>query len=105
MAVRLTKAFGTSWNAVRLHLAKDEVVPSGELANWLLAGGAPVEEIPAVVPDDEVEDVPDGTIAEVEAWIGEDPDRAARALAAELAKGDSARGTLVAKLEKLTGDH
>jgi hypothetical protein len=39
--------------------------------------------------------------ADVLAWVGSDPDRAATALEAENAKGESARSTLVAALKKL----
>lgn len=56
-------------------------------------------------PDELGDSVPDGTIAEVLAWVDSDRDRAAQALAAEQAKGDKARSTLVADLEKVvTGD-
>lgn len=45
--------------------------------------------------------VPDGNAKAVLDWVGDDPDRARRALDAEQAKGDEARTTLVAKLTKL----
>lgn len=41
--------------------------------------------------------VPDGSISEVLAWVGDDPDRAVLALKAELAK-ETPRSTLVDKL-------
>jgi hypothetical protein len=44
-----------------------------------------------------VDVVPDGSIAEVLDWVGDDPDRATLALEAELAK-ESPRSTLVDKL-------
>lgn len=47
--------------------------------------------------------VPDGTANQVLAWVGEDKERAAAALAAEVAKGDDARSSLVAKLSRLAG--
>lgn len=47
--------------------------------------------------------VPDGTAKQVTDWVGTDRDRAAQALAAERGKGDDARSTLVAALEKLVG--
>lgn len=50
----------------------------------------------------EYEGVPDGTANQVMDWVGEDPERAAEALVAEQAKGDSARSSLIAKLERLT---
>jgi hypothetical protein len=46
------------------------------------------------------EPVPDGTISEVMAWVGSDPNRAADALAVELAK-ESPRSTLVARLQEV----
>lgn len=45
--------------------------------------------------------VPDGTAKDVIDWVGDDRARARSALAAEQAKGDDARTTLVAKLTKL----
>jgi hypothetical protein len=53
--------------------------------------------------------VPDGSARQVTDWVnrGEDADevrdRAAMALAAERGKGDDARSTLIAALEKLVG--
>lgn len=41
--------------------------------------------------------VPDGPISDVLAWVGDDPDRAAAALEAELGK-DTPRSSLVDKL-------
>lgn len=46
--------------------------------------------------------VPDGSATDVLTWVGEDKDRAARALAIENAK-DKPRSTLVASLEKVQG--
>jgi hypothetical protein len=46
--------------------------------------------------------VPDGTIAEVLDWVGDDSDRAVAALEAEEAR-DQPRSTLVAALEKVVG--
>lgn len=62
---------------------------------------ASVDEPPAV--DVDGDGVPDGTAAQILAWVGDDRDRAAQALAAERAKSDNARATLVARLEKLVG--
>jgi hypothetical protein len=42
---------------------------------------------------------PDGTVKEIESWVGDDPERAREALAAEQAKGDKARSTLVEHLQ------
>lgn len=49
------------------------------------------------------DEVPDGTAAFVLVWVGDDPDRAARALEAEQAKGDAGRSGLMSALGKLTG--
>lgn len=46
--------------------------------------------------------VPDGTANQIMDWVGEDPARAAAALAAEEAKGDAARSSLITKLARLT---
>lgn len=45
----------------------------------------------------------DGTVAEVLAWVGGDPDRARTALGIENGR-DEPRSTLVGKLEKITED-
>jgi hypothetical protein len=46
----------------------------------------------------------DPTIEEVVASVGQDKEKAAAALAAEQAKGDGARKTLVRKLEAVIGE-
>lgn len=51
---------------------------------------------------DEAADLADGTIAKVLDEVGDDPQLAAQALAAETAKGDKARSTLVEKLTAIT---
>jgi hypothetical protein len=104
--VTATEKFSVYWNYQVWHLAKGETV-SGELADYLLATGSKVEAIltdPPADPDPEPEpdEVPEGTVAEIQAWVGDDRDRAMLALTAELAKGDDARTTLVAALDKLT---
>lgn len=58
------------------------------------------------VDDDEArnrDEVPSGAITDVLDWVGDDSDRAQRALDAERAKGDRARSTLVSDLEQITG--
>jgi hypothetical protein len=62
----------------------------------------PAEEPPVVESPPDPDAVPTGTIDDVLAWVGDDNDRAARALEAEQAKGDQARSTLVAKLTAMT---
>lgn len=54
---------------------------------------------PTPAPDPDA--VPDGTIPAVIDWVGGDKDRAARALEAEQAKGETARTTLVNQLQQL----
>ena len=62
-----------------------------------LRGEADPSETPSAASDD---GVPDGTVDEVLAWVGDDPDKAARALDAE--KSGKDRSTLVEALEGLT---
>jgi hypothetical protein len=52
--------------------------------------------------DQSVDPVPTGSAEDVLAWVGDDPDRAKRALATEQA-AEKPRVTLVDKLTKLTG--
>jgi hypothetical protein len=64
--------------------------------------------VPLAEPDGPAVDVdgdgvPDGTAKQILEWAGPDIDRAALALAAEREKGDDARTTLIAALEKLVG--
>lgn len=54
------------------------------------------EELPAPDP------VPDGTAADVLAWVGEDPARARAAVAAE-ERRDRPRATLIRDLRRFTG--
>jgi hypothetical protein len=42
-----------------------------------------------------------GSAAQVEAWVGDDPERARRALAAEAEREGGPRSTLVARLERI----
>ncbi|MEV0608122.1 hypothetical protein AB0I61_17325 [Polymorphospora rubra] len=65
------------------------------------AGSADVDE-PAPGPGDgdgSVDEVPTGSIADVLEWVGDDPDRAQRALDAEQA--GKARTSLMPELERL----
>jgi hypothetical protein len=78
--------------------APDEAVDK-TLARALEAPAEEEPEGPAV--DIDGDGVPDGTVGQVQEWVGDDPDRAARAFAAEKAKGEQARTTLVAALDKL----
>lgn len=59
----------------------------------------------AAASDEEVSTfIASSTIDEVLAAVGEDADKAARALTAEEARGDQTRSTLVEKLTALVGD-
>jgi hypothetical protein len=63
------------------------------------APAPPVDDAPPSTPDPDA--VPTGTAAEVLAWVGEDKDRATRALQAEQA--GQKRAGLTTQLEKLAG--
>lgn len=113
MRVVVTEAFRAYLNMQPEDLAKGQEV-KGSAAAYLLEAGAPVEPIDdeardhleAAEASEETEPEPpaeldiDATAADVLAWVGEDTDRAAEALEAELAK-DKPRSTLVKSLEKL----
>lgn len=119
MRAKVLENIAPYWNYGIQPLNKDDEV-SGELAAYLVSTHSPVEplddearalleasaeereqepEIP-VGPPEEL-DI-DGTAADVLAWVGDAPERAAEALAAEQAK-DKPRSTLVKQLEKLAG--
>jgi hypothetical protein len=67
------------------------------LSNGKVVDYNPFEaEVSDVAPTVSLE-VPDGSISEILDWVGDDPDRAALALEAELDK-ESPRSTLVDKL-------
>ena len=112
MRAKVLENISPYWNYGIRPLAKDEEV-SGEFAAYLVSTRSPVEplddEARALLepPAEEPEGPPaeldiDGTAADVLAWVGEDPERAAEALEAEQAK-DKPRSTLVKQLEKLAG--
>jgi len=110
MRAKVLESITPYWNYGIHPLVKGEEV-SGDLAAYLVSTHSPVEPL-----DDEArallepeQDAPkeppaeldiDGTAADVLAWVGEDRERAAVALAAEQAK-DKPRSTLVKQLEKL----
>jgi hypothetical protein len=121
MRVRITEQTRTYWNYQIHDLAKDAEV-DGELALHLVHIQAPVEVLdgePAAPPqppastdtdsgggpasDGEPQDEEppvDGTIDTLMTWVGDSPERAAAALAAEQAK-DSPRVTAVKHLTAL----
>lgn len=101
MGVRFTAAHGVYWNYGVHKFAAGDELPAGELANYLLTGGAPVEETEAApAVDTDPNSVPDGSIATVLLWVGDNSERATKALDTERDKGDGARVGLVAALEK-----
>jgi len=121
MDYRVTAGYVTVETAVpggraSVDVGRGQLLPGDvpdEQRELLLAAGhiEPVDEQHADDPDDDGGDeggdegeVPDGTIAEVLAWVGGDRDRAARALEVERAKGGKARSTLVGDLEQLVDD-
>lgn len=114
MRVRVTEKTSAYWNyAVRTFEAGEEL--EGDLAR-LLADNTPegtvevLEADPGPEPEGDGSDGSDGdppagldidgTAKDVLAWVGDDPDRAEEALAAEQAK-DSPRSTLVKTLQKI----
>jgi hypothetical protein len=113
LRVRVTEKMSVYWNHQLLHLAADDEV-EGEAAIYLARTGAPVEIVEGELPpepDTEPADgeqeptggphlVPGSTIAEITAWVNDDPGRAKAALAAEQER-EKPRATLVAKLEPL----
>lgn len=114
MRVVVTEAF-----SAYLNMQPEKFEPGqnikGSAAAYFLQTGAPVEplddEARAVLASTSGELAPKEPPAELDidakaddvlAWVGEDPERAAEALAAEQAK-DKPRSTLVKQLEKLAG--
>ena len=72
MSVKTTRAFSAYWNYQTWHLAAGEEVTGG-LADYLLATGCPVEDLAtAPAAEDPGDQVPDGTVAEVADWVGDD---------------------------------
>lgn len=129
MRVKVLETGSTYYNYGIVALAADEEVKGG-LALHLLETGSAVEPLDAAAkawrpaaeepadseeteeedPEEEPEpEDPDGdeldidaTAADVLGWVGDDPDRAEEALAAERDK-DKPRSTLVKQLERLAG--
>lgn len=74
-------------------------VPQEDVARLLALGQIEEPDGPGVDTNDD--GVPEGSARQVMEWVGSDPERAAMALDIEQAKGDNARSTLVASLQKL----
>jgi hypothetical protein len=73
-----------------------------EPAVWQMYEPGQPSTVPTPVEYDEEQDhVPDGTVAEVLGWVGDDRDRAQLALDAEGERSGPPRRTLVAQLETL----
>lgn len=107
MRVKVSEACRVYWNYRVVDLAKGEKF-EGEFAAHLVETEVPVDILEGV-PEPEAPEHEDpaadeldveGTAADVLAWVGEESERAAAALEAELAK-DKPRSTLVKQLEKL----
>lgn len=110
MRVKALEALSLYYNyGIATVTAGEEV--KGGLAVHLLETGANVEPLDAdakaysqqpaaEIPDPDAELDIEATAADILAWVGEAPERAAEALDAELAK-DKPRSTLVKQLEKL----
>lgn len=99
MPLVLIDPYSVNWHHVRIDLKRGETVPDGELANYLRTTGAPVEEVVDEPPAEPTEPDADWTVAQVLAWVGDDPARAAVALEAEEARAKP-RSTLVDELRK-----
>lgn len=100
-ALRVVRSCRVYFNYAVEALVEGQEVPAGEFADFLLATGSPVEEVDVGPTLDATGDgVPDGTAAQVLAWVDSDPDRAALALAAEQHR-EPPRSTVVAALDKL----
>lgn len=80
--------------------AFDARVASGDLV--FVEGDPRLTTAPEPEPEPGYDDsaVPDGLIPDVQAWVGDNLDRAQQALDVEQAKGDGARVTLVSWLEE-----
>jgi hypothetical protein len=124
MRVVAKESFKTYFQMVCIDVAEGDEL-EGDFADFLVAGGAPVEPVgaseapepttppaddpptdptPDEKPDDEPGDELDisGTAADVLEWVGDDPHRAAEAHAAESAQ-DKPRVTLLKKLDAISG--
>lgn len=102
MRVRADEATQAYWNYGVVKIAKDEIVDGG-LAQYLAETGAPVtvlDDEPVAGADIRTPDaVPDGSAEKVLEWVGDNPEKALRALESETA--GKARKGLMAALEKL----
>lgn len=82
-------------------------VPAETVARALERGDIerlPVFAPPPVEPEPDSDEMPDGPIPAVLAWVGDDRDRAQHALDVEAAKGDAARKGIIDPLTVLLAD-
>lgn len=89
-----------AWQLVGERSAEIAMLPSGAVVRE--SGTTPEEVATGPAVDVDGDGVPDGTAAQILEWVGDDPGRAERALAAESAR-DRPRTVLTAALEKLVG--
>ena len=110
MRAKVLENIAPYYNYAVVALVKGDEI-SGELAAYLVSTRSPVEPLDdeacaLLEPAQEESKEPpaeldiDAKADDVLAWVGDDPERAAEALAAEQAK-DKPRSTLVKQLEKL----
>lgn len=103
------------------YVTAETAVPSGRAAVDIPRGALLPEDVPAETvaallgrgdieavaqapaPDPDPDAMPDGPIPALLAWVGDDLDRASRALDAEQDKGDQARKGVVEPLTALLG--
>jgi hypothetical protein len=119
MRARVVKEFEAYWNYA-ITLFREGAELDGDLARHCV-DNAPKGSVEVLEADPEPEQAPpapdpepkapadgdeppvDGTIDDLMAWVGEDKDRAGRALEAEQAK-DKPRSTVVKRLASLVGE-
>ena len=110
MRVVATEKFKTYFR-MKMIRAEEGQEFAGDLAEHLLHGRCPVEQVGEPPTGEEPGEEPGetgetgeldigGTAEQVLAWVGDDPERANQANGAESAK-DKPRSTLVAKLEQI----
>lgn len=100
-AIYLRVAGGVQAHDLPLHWAIREQLDKG-LITRVNEDGTPWV-APAPEPEADPNEVPTGTVAAVLGWVGDDRERAVRALDAENA-ADKPRTTLVAALQALAAD-